>query len=389
MGGPKPSAPCNPSLTLPRQGGGDSGLTDRIPGLLTVARQRLRLAGGPLDRLAPAELKIAARAIALLHEGLVAERALAGTRYLDRPDLLGAYLLALWPLSYAKTREVLAPLALKPGGRVLDLGAGPGPMALAALDALGPTASAVACDPSAAALGALTEMSSRYSVETRGGDLSLEPAGVYNIVLLGNVLNELAADGVGRAALLRRIIDRNLAPGGVLVILDPALRSTGRDVLEVRDALLAAGGLVALAPCIRQGPCPALERARDWCHAGRAWEPPPLVTQLDEATGLDHRSLKFAYLVLGRAAEHVAPAVSANGLERFRVVSDPLVEKGKRRIFGCGERGRLPLVRLDREAPEGDPIAVAQRGDVVRVAGARTRGDGLRLGADSHVELEA
>ena len=360
-------------------------LAARIPALLVAARVRLGGAGGPRDSLSKAELAAAAKAVLRLHEGLVGERALASVDYLAEPALLAAYLLLWWPLTYAKARGVLAEAGVR--GRVLDLGAGPGPLALAALDA-GATF-ALAVDRSAPALAAAVEVSRGAALETSVADFGVAPArGKFDAILLGNLLNELAATTDERAAALRKLADAALAPGGVIVALDPALRSTGRDLLEVRDRLVGSG-FVALAPCIRQGPCPALERARDWCHAGRPWTPPAHVVQLDTATGLDHASLKFSYLVLARTGERDAPALRAGDLERFRVVSDPLPEKGKLRVFGCGERGRVGLTRLEREAPEDDPLSRAVRGDVVRVGGATPKGDGLRLGPGAAVEVEA
>ena len=85
-----------------------------------------------------------------LSAGLTRERELAGARYFEDPQLLGAYLLLYWPVSYAQAASVLGELG-GARGRVLDVGSGPGPMALAALDA--GAAEALALDRSAAALG--------------------------------------------------------------------------------------------------------------------------------------------------------------------------------------------------------------------------------------------
>src|SRR4051812_30288223 len=104
--------------------------------LLNRARGLLRLKGGPPDELARGEIKPAAEAVLELHDGLVGDRVLA------RPETysgkrLGAYLLWWWPQTYVKTQAALrmVPMPLKP--RILDVGSGPAPAALAALELLG------------------------------------------------------------------------------------------------------------------------------------------------------------------------------------------------------------------------------------------------------------
>ena len=118
-----------------------------------------------------------------------------------------------------------------------------------------------------------------------------------------------------------------------MVILEPALRETSRDLLAVRDQLVA-GGLHVVAPCLWAGPCPALARDRDWCHDA-TFEPA-------EVVGQRPRRVDFSYLALRATGE------PSSDPSLFRVVSDLLEEKGRLRLFGCGPAGRHPLVRLDR-----------------------------------------
>src|SRR5437868_12206298 len=122
--------------------------------LLLAAWRRLR--GTPLPDaerlhapLSAAERRDVLTGAARLSRGLTRERQLAGARYFDDPQLLGAYLLLYWPVSYAQARAVLPEVGASLG-RVLDVGSGPGPLALAALDA--GAESAHALDRSDAAL---------------------------------------------------------------------------------------------------------------------------------------------------------------------------------------------------------------------------------------------
>jgi len=171
-------------------------------------------------------------------------------------------------------------------------------------------------------------------------------------------------------ALLRRL-------DGVVVIVEPALRETGRALLEARDVLLREGWF-ALAPCLMQSPCPALASPRDWCTAEVRWTPPPYFRQLADATGLRaDEMLSFAPLILSRAPPAPRP-------DTWRVVGVAPPEKGKKRVWLCGAEERVPLVRLDRDRREANErFDGLRRGDLVRLRGADRRGDGLRLGPQS------
>lgn len=366
-----------------------SDLASHLPALLMRARALLRLPGGPPGELAKAEVPKAAAAVLALHEGLVGGRALARAGTYDEAFHLGAYLLWWWPQTYEKTRAALSLSALpplrstarsgagadelrarsvRPGPRILDLGAGPGPAAIAALDALG--GEALAVDKSSAALA---EARALGRVRTQELDLSREPAPPgFDLTLAANVLSELPA--ARRRALIEPL-------QGVVVLIEPALRETGRALLELRDGLLAGGAWKALAPCLTQRPCPALAAPKDWCTAEQRWSPPRHVVQLADATGLRaDELLSFAPLVLARSAPVPQPGV-------FRVVGVPQPEKGKRRFFVCNDQGRLPLSRLDRQAsPANEAFGLLERGDLVRLGALEQRGDGLRVGLETKVE---
>ena len=364
-------------------------LDGHLPALLARARALLHLPGGPDRELGKRELPRAAEAVLALHAGLVGDRTLA------RPGTyqgahLGAYLLWWWPQTYAKTRAALRMAPMPQGPRILDLGAGPAPAAIAALDELGGTALAV--DASAAALDearALAKAGVHGELRVQQGDLldagcvgafdrtlvgafDRTLAGAFDLTLAANVLLELPAER--RAALVRGL-------PGVVVLIEPALRETGRALLELRDLLLADGSFRALAPCLTQRPCPALLAPKDWCTAEVRWQAPRHVVQLAEATGLRaDELLSFAPLILAREA----PAPAA---DLWRVVGVPPSEKGKKRLFVCSDQGRLAVARLDKHAgPENAQLDDLRRGDRVRLTGAEPRGDGLRLVPGATVE---
>lgn len=346
-----------------------------------------------------------ARGLQTLRSGLTGERELIGAPYLDDPDLRAAYLLYHAALSAAKMASVLAERAPfdAPPRRILDIGAGPGSMALAALDyakRCGSSASAVVCDarPAALRLASGLARESGHGEALRTSEWSLPAAapaavragGPYDLAILGNVLNELWPDDADRVARraewFQGTLPRLLAEDARVVIVEPGLKTTGRDLLALRDQLLAASvGWRVLAPCLHADACPALERPRDWCHQARPWVIPSLVEDLSDAIGVDNRRLVFAYLVLARRGD--APAADERA---FRVVSAPLTEKGKRLVWGCGPAGRHRIVRLDRHASEANAAFEAlDRGDILRLEGPyEMKGDGLRVGPDTGIVHE-
>ena len=289
-----------------------------------------------------------------------------GDRALAKPETyqgerLGAYLLWWWPQTWVKTQAALRMVALPRAPRILDVGSGPGPAAMAALDALG--GEATCFDLSEAALAEARALGIRHTVRKL-------PAGPFDVVLAANVLCEMPDP----LALLRKL-------SGTVVVMEPALRETGRALLRLRDALLGEGWS-ALAPCLTQKPCPALASAKDWCTAEVRWDPPAYFRKLARATGLRaEEMISFAPLIVSRAGPLQPP------MDTWRVVGDPPPEKGKKRLWVCSDEGRLPLVRLDRHAaPENAAFDDLRRGDLVRVRGSERRGDGLRVGPGSSVE---
>jgi SAM-dependent methyltransferase len=348
----------------------------------------------PFDHLEPQELREVAGAVERLSRGLTRERELAGARYLDDERLLGAYLLFYWPVSYLQARGVLSELPARPRA-VLDLGSGPGPMAFAAVDA-GAT-EVLACDRSARALAGARRLAEAAGVPlgtrewnpTRGRPLAEVAGGRrFDLVLLGHVLNELfRGEGATerRAALLAEAVEL-LRPGGSVLVVEPALRETSRALLQVRDLLVGRGHAVR-APCLWRGPCPALLRETDWCHAERPVEPPRLVAEIGRAAGLRKEAVKMSYLVVSPPGEVRSDPPSGRV---FRIVSEPLPSKGRLRYMGCGPEGRMGLALQEKHLTDTNRgFERLLRGDVVEVTEVEPRGDGLRLSAASQVRVLA
>jgi ribosomal protein RSM22 (predicted rRNA methylase) len=321
-----------------------------------------------------------------------------GTPYLGDPELRGEYTREIAPRTAVALRKILREL-YPPGvrssparpRRMLDLGAGTGAAGQAVRDHFDGEIDVVAVDRVVAAGGPATERVHRLDVTDHAALQAL--GGPFDLVVAAHVLNELhVGDAPERrlarlGELVRRWCERLVADRGVLLLLEPALRETSRVLLAVRDRLLA-DGMRVVAPCFFAGPCPALVRPRDWCH-----DSAPAIADArhrDDARGdedgdeheddkqapLRSARVDFSYLAL-RAAGDPADA----GPDLVRIVSDPLVEKGRLRLYACGGSGRHALVRLDRHAsPLNADLDQLARGDVASVSRTAFAQDSLRVG---------
>jgi SAM-dependent methyltransferase len=370
---------------------------DVVPGLPAdledvlwdVARERL-----PAGRLQPRAL---AAAVAEQSERYTTRR-----EELDRAGagaLLAARLLFFGPSDAARLQVPLAELdsvtPLPRSLRVLDLGAGTGAMTLGLLSFLrrrggGGEVEVEVIDVDAEALALVARVAERargalaplrLEVRTRTADLAGRhelPPGPFDLVLAGSLLNELhAADAdraERRAALVVEAASR-LRPEGAVVVVEPALRLTARDLAALRPRLLAAG-LVLFAPCPHAVACPLLVRERDWCHEARRVAASPRLQELVRATGLRQAEVRFSYLTLRRGGPSLAEARGA----AWRVVSHPLPAKGMTALELCGDGRAVRVERLNRD--ETDANAAwddVRRGDVVGIEPALGEGARVRL----------
>jgi SAM-dependent methyltransferase len=282
--------------------------------------------------------------------------------------------------------------------RVLDLGAGLGTTTLGAARVakhLGvPGLDVLALDRDARALDAFVELAKEHealgvapiALNTRALDvtrLSDLREGPFDLVLAGLVLNELDLETRHRVI---ESVAPLLAPDGAFVILEPALREITRGLHVLRDRIDAdASARAALtepptaapsawnvfAPCLRRGPCPMLETERDWCHEDEPFALPPKLAAVARDASLRFERLTYAYLTLRKDGRTLRDFV---GEDARRVVSMPLVSKGKRELLVCDDAGRTLLRRLDREASDSNAdFGDSYRGDVLQVSLEETR----------------
>lgn len=115
---------------------------------------------------------------------------------------------------------------------------------------------------------------------------------VYDLVVLGHVLNELD-DRLRRETVA--FAWEHCA--GMLLIVEPGTSAAFAVVRVARDQLLAAGAHT-LAPCAHDAPCPLVG---DWCHFPQRLQRPAFQRRAREAPAGWEES-KFSYAALARFA---------------------------------------------------------------------------------------
>jgi len=329
--------------------------------------------------------------------------------YLADPGLRRAYLQYFLPVNFAKVACLLREmpsLPLRPL-RILDLGSGPGVASLAVRGHIHRRQVAGQVDTEVLAIdqghAALQEARALWAITPavvpgirlssmpldveRPGKRAPWKTGRFDVIIAANSVNELfrsTADPITRRVkLLQQLLD-SMSDDGTLMIIEPALRETTRDLHLVRDKLLSGSGCNVYSPCLHDRPCPALVHPDDWCHEERPWSPPAIVREIDRKVGFIKDALKFSYLLLrkdGRTILERAPAV-------YRVVSEKMVMKGEQRVWLCNEMGRQLVGRLDKASSlTNEAFDQWHRGAIVRLDEIERHGAIGRVAAGAKAEL--
>ena len=220
-----------------------------------------------------------------------------------------------------------------------------------------------------------------------------------DVLMIGSALVEAtrtagdeAARGAAIAKYVRAAIEAvQLADDGVVLIIEPATRTETRALHHARAALIEAG-LGVFAPCTHQGPCPMLERERDWCHEDLAADLPPWLHAVARSAGLRWEGLTFSYLVLRRdTSRSVGELVARPGFVAARLVAQPRDTKGKTEAMASVSNRGVRVMQLARDVKraEGpiDVLAEHARGDLLALreeaVDATAPGGTLRLTPDT------
>lgn len=366
-----------------------AGVHQLSPVLLAVLSHAVDWERLQRDRYAFAEV---CRAVTELSELFTRGGDRRNPHYLADPRLRHAYLTYFLPVNLAKIQALLEEMPVpettaRPSFHVLDIGGGPGTGVLAVLDWLPQSnIDRLSCHIETIDRGAPLRETQRFfnayrtavkHAHTALSAIEADLEGVewstriratsYDLIVVANVLNELY---VGRRNRLERriewvtlLLDR-LDRHGSLILIEPALRSTARDLHELRDRLVRAGAASVYSPCVHQQSCPALVKEDDWCHEERPWLRPPWIAAIDREVGFIKDALKFSYLILRKDDCTIAASES----DVYRVVSEVRRLKGDTRAWLCNGSGRPEIGRLERARSEANAaLDDWHRGAIVRL----------------------
>ena len=269
---------------------------------------------------------------------------------------VAAYLATRAPATFAAAAAVFEQIRLvRPEwapASVLDLGAGPGNAAWAAVEAW-PSIAAVAlveAEPEMARAGtALAAGGPAVLQEARWTESDVGAAvGRADLVLVSYVIGEL------EPAALAGFVDHawSLA-SDTLVIVEPGTTAGYERVLAARAAVLATGGST-LAPCPHDDPCPLA--AGDWCHFATRLAR-SRTHRLAKGAERGFEDEKLSYAALCRTDEPPRPEA--------RIIRRPDLRQGHAVLDLCTTEGieRRTVSKRDgveyrkaRKAAWGDPL---------------------------------
>lgn len=255
-----------------------------------------------------------------------------------------AYAVVRVPATYAAVRAALSAVADRlPEGSVtslLDLGAGPGTAAWAAVDVFPEIerVTLVERDPELLALGRrLARNASEAALATATwttGDIDRLRFGAHDLVVASYVLGELDE------AASRRVAGEALsAAATALVVVEPGTPRGFERIRATRASLVDAGAHV-VAPCPHDRECPMPED--DWCHFAARVERTALHRRL-KGGDVGHEDEKYSYVAVTH--EQYAPAPA-------RIMRNPLKREGHTYLDLCAADGltRIVVSRHDKAA---------------------------------------
>ena len=350
------------------------------------------LSKGEIDRIA--------KSLLTLQRGLTGERRLAGAGYMDATDALGAYLLYYYGITHRQITLALNSIIDSIGFgkenpvRILDVGAGPAPAAMAIVDILlskglreeNLYVNLIDSSPKALNLAKkiFARLHPRVSVESKV--LSLEKDAIpfndtFEVIVASHVFNELwknEANALEKRLTLIEHLAAALTDDGTLLLSDPALLQTSREMIALVSKATERGLLRIVSPCPaafnETGLCPLFSEGAPesaTCHATITTDFDATTLRIANAAGLKRDAVKMTFFVLKKGN---APVTSTGEL---RVVSDGMLNKsGRVRFLLCDGKKRFPI-----SAKNGDSHATTlgffslQRYDAIVVKNPELRGD--------------
>lgn len=176
-----------------------------------------------------------------------------------------------------------------------------------------------------------------------------------------------------------------LAPGGLLLVLEPASQVSCERLEGLRDQVAAAGERAIWGPCLHEQACPLLATGESYCHEVRSWKVPDSLRWLNRKMYRNIESLRYGFLMLGQEAPRLLQRQSFC----MRMIAPMIKKKGRWIGAGCGGDGRhwsLELQTRHIDAELKRALKFIERGDLIRlsVAGMDEEEQGTQESFPSH-----
>jgi ribosomal protein RSM22 (predicted rRNA methylase) len=262
------------------------------------------------------------------------------------PMRLASYLLTRLPATYGVARNVFSELRARVPGlvvsRLLDLGAGPGSAAWAAVDVFSELRAltliererpAIEIGRRLAARGPSVLLHAEWRCESLNSAGELPEA---DVAVLSYVFGEM-----GEAEKVSCLDRMEKSPIRGIVVIEPGTPEGYRRILQVRDWGLAKGFLLA-APCPHSLQCPM--SSENWCHFAARIERSRL-HRLAKDGVLGYEDEKFSYMILLRGEIPVVPC-------RARVVGRPHKGSGHVQLPLCKSDGGYEIRSIGKSRKE-------------------------------------
>lgn len=360
-------------------------LDKHIPTLISLWRKN-----GEKKPLNQSEIKVLSQSLLNLQRGLTGERKLAGQSYMSDKNLFGAYLLYYFPVSYLQIQTVVESFetaentAISTNSKnncikILEIGSGPAPGTIAICDKLrekNPNAKIeiTLLDSSKNALETAKKIIQLdfKNVEIKTEVCNLENKSVietlnhqnFSIILMSHVLNELwKTDNkkIEKRIEFLKNVKNLLSENGILILNEPAVLESSRNLIKVRDEILnneEFGELNLISPCqnavstrvcknslgstTEKIICPCLLSENQTCHAEKLWKPNEPILSLAKGAKLDRQSVKMTYFVFQKISpltSNISPTTS-----HLTIVSDSMLNKsGRVRFMLCDGKRRFSI----------------------------------------------
>lgn len=262
-----------------------------------------------------------------------------------------AYLVSRFPATFMAAGAALQNLKAEPES-VLDIGAGPGTVALAALT-LWPDMRRVTLvepNPYLRDVGMLlfNELGLTERVKWIEGDVrTVSGLPQADIVVAGYVMNEVLRAGDHTAAVADRLW---AVTKQSLLLIEPGTPAGYQVILGFRDHLLGAGASMG-APCPHAMTCPLV--GRSWCHFSVRVERSRLHKMMKDGADLGYEDEKFSYIAVSRDAQD---------LPKARIIGYPTGTKVVL-IPACLTDGAAETLQISKSHPGFKAARKAEWGD--------------------------